>query len=69
MAQGRRRRSTVSNPLESDQVREQSAPRLDEDTIRQHAYDRYRERGYEDGRDLDDWLEAERAMLGSEGRK
>ena len=68
MAQDRRGRSSVSNPLESNQARDQSAPRLDEDTIRQRAFERYRERGYEDGRDLDDWLEAEREVRGSEGK-
>ncbi len=30
------------------------------------AYERYRERGCCGGRDLDDWLEAEQAILGQE---
>ena len=30
------------------------------------AYELYQERGGRDGRDLDDWLEAERAILGQE---
>lgn len=30
------------------------------------AYERYQERGCIDGHDLDDWLEAERIIVGSE---
>lgn len=33
------------------------------------AYKLYRERGCCDGRDLDDWLEAEQAILGHEGKR
>lgn len=32
------------------------------------AYELYRERGAIDGHDLDDWLEAEQAILGQEGK-
>lgn len=32
------------------------------------AYELYRERGCSDGRDLDDWLEAEQAILGQEAK-
>jgi|SRR5688572_5812418 len=31
-----------------------------EERIRQRAYERYQQRGADDGRDFDDWLEAER---------
>lgn len=33
------------------------------------AYELYRERGGRDGHDLDDWLEAEQAILGHEVRR
>ncbi len=32
-----------------------------------HADELYRERGCRDGHDLDDWLEAEQAILGARG--
>lgn len=34
--------------------------------IAMRAYELYRERGSHDGHDLDDWLEAEQAIVGSE---
>ncbi len=39
-----------------------SAPAL-EDKIRIRAYELFEERGYEHGRDLDDWLQAEAEFL------
>jgi hypothetical protein len=59
--QERRKRSDVSHSIQRDTARD-DAPRLDEDRIRQRAYERYRERGSEDGHDVDDWLEAEREL-------
>jgi hypothetical protein len=38
--------------------------RLDADRIAQRAYERYEARGYEDGHDMEDWLEAERELQG-----
>ena len=35
--------------------------------IAQRAYELHAERGYREGRALDDWLEAEREILGLEG--
>ena len=35
-----------------------------EEEIRMRAYRRYLERGGSDGRDFDDWLEAERELKG-----
>lgn len=32
------------------------------------AYELYRERGCHDGHDLDDWLEAERSIVGPDGK-
>jgi len=34
--------------------------------IMQRAYELHAERGYQEGRALDDWLEAEREILGTE---
>jgi hypothetical protein len=59
--QERRKRANVSQSIQRDTARD-DAPRLDEDRIRQRAYERYRERGSEDGHDVDDWLEAEREL-------
>jgi hypothetical protein len=36
----------------------------DRERIAQRAYERFEERGRQDGRDLDDWLEAERELSG-----
>lgn len=38
-----------------------AVPPIDVEVARE-AYDLYRERGYADGRDFDDWLEAERRV-------
>jgi len=43
---------------------EQDSLELTEDIIRAHAYQLYEERGCEDGHDLDDWLQAEAAIVG-----
>ena len=37
-----------------------------QERIAMRAYELYRERGAIDGHDLDDWLEAEQAILGQE---
>jgi hypothetical protein len=42
----------------------ETTPQSDE-RIARRAYQRYEERGREDGRDLDDWLEAEREIRGA----
>ncbi len=36
--------------------------------IAARAYELYRQRGGNDGHDLDDWLEAEQAIIGSEAK-
>jgi hypothetical protein len=43
---------------------ENDAPRQDSDLVALRAYQRYEERGRENGHDLDDWLEAERELRG-----
>jgi hypothetical protein len=35
---------------------------IDRDLVSQRAYERYVERGREDGQDVDDWLTAEREL-------
>lgn len=64
MAQERRRRSDANGSTRLDRADDRPA-RPNEETIRQRAYERFRERGGEHGRDCDDWLEAEREL--SEG--
>ena len=60
MAQEQRRQRTHANPS-SDRANDRPASR-DEIEIRQRAYERFCERGGEHGRDLEDWLEAEREL-------
>jgi hypothetical protein len=40
-----------------------------EEEVRARAYRLYEERGREDGRALDDWLQAEEAVLANAGNK
>jgi hypothetical protein len=58
---------TQEEPLAQSAGRESAQAVLDDGDVRQRiavrAYELYRERGGSDGRDLDDWLEAERAIL------
>jgi hypothetical protein len=37
-------------------------PGAGDDAVARRAYQRFEERGYEHGRDMDDWLEAEREL-------
>jgi hypothetical protein len=41
---------------------------LEGDAISRRAYQRFEERGYEHGRDLEDWFEAERELREQRGR-
>ena len=59
MAQGRRQRTNADTSSERADDRPTSR---DEEGIRQRAYERFCERGFEHGRDLEDWLEAEREL-------
>ena len=43
--------------------------RNDAELVAQRAYQRYEERGREDGHDMEDWLEAERELRRSSARK
>ena len=40
-------------------------PQGDRDRIAQRAYERFEQRGGEHGRDVEDWLEAERELRGA----
>jgi hypothetical protein len=42
------------------------APKSDEPTVQQRAYELYEQRGRTDGHDLDDWLQAEREIKGTQ---
>jgi hypothetical protein len=50
--QERRQRSHVSESIQGDTARD-AAQRIDEDRIRQLAYERYLERGSKDGHDVE----------------
>ncbi len=68
----RRRQRDESQPahdIVSASLPQDDSPRLDGDLIAQRAYQRYEERGREDGHDLEDWLSAEQELGGpaSEG--
>jgi hypothetical protein len=39
---------------------------IDRDLVARQAYKRYRLRGGEDGRDLEDWFEAERELIAAQ---
>src|SRR5678816_3565677 len=41
-------------------------PNVRHEDIERRAYKLYEQRGHEDGRDWDDWLQAERELLGTE---
>jgi len=62
MAQGRRQRTNADRSSERADDRPTSR---DDEWIRQRAYERFCERGGEHGRDLEDWLEAERELAGT----
>ncbi|NJN70409.1 MAG: DUF2934 domain-containing protein [Nitrospira sp.] len=58
----------TDEPLAQSAGKESAQAVLDDDVqqrIAMRAYERYQERGYSDGHDLDDWLEAERDLLPS----
>ena len=53
------KRNTVTEP---DTQRPEGDFELSRDEIARRAYDLYQSRGAEDGRDVDDWLRAEREL-------
>ena len=63
-----RKRKTATSPIGSDSVND--SPRVSESDIALKAFAYYCERGYQDGSDVEDWLRAERELLGTaEGRR
>ena len=67
-------RNRKSEQVQGSQPPELEAPqtgnsRNDADLVAQRAYQRYEERGREDGHDMEDWLEAEREIGRSSARK
>ena len=52
-------------PQRSEQPRTTPDPTMLEEQFRLRAYQLYEARGREDGRDLDDWLQAEAEFLGT----
>jgi hypothetical protein len=64
MAHSRRRSNEQMNSREPEPmtVPGSDSDSSDPDTVARRAYRRYEERGYEHGRDMDDWLEAEREL-------
>jgi hypothetical protein len=58
--------TTRKNSRATPPKRPPSSPRLksvyDDSDIARRAYDLFRSRGYEHGRDVEDWLQAEREL-------
>jgi hypothetical protein len=57
-----KRRST-SDPIPNERESEVQSPELEEQ-IRRRAYELYEQRGRTEGRDLDDWLQAQAELTG-----
>ncbi|HXG31077.1 MAG TPA: DUF2934 domain-containing protein [Thermodesulfobacteriota bacterium] len=55
----------TKNPKEKPKV----DPKTLHEMIEKKAYEIYEKRGREHGRDLDDWLEAERIVMGKRKKK
>lgn len=61
------RRSGGDNRLPNgDGPRMAASSAIDADLVAQRAYERYRQRGGEHGRDLQDWFEAERELIAAQ---
>ena len=58
--QSRKRGHELSEPSPTGQSG------MGDDVVARRAYQRFEERGYEHGRDMDDWLEAERELRSGE---
>ena len=61
---GRRDESQPANDNAPRSLPQDDSPRRDTDLVAQRAYERYEERGREDGHDLEDWLSAEQELGG-----
>ena len=52
-------------PVAKPQMRKETTPSVDiDERIRQRAFELFELRGRQDGRDFDDWLQAEAELLG-----
>jgi hypothetical protein len=69
MAQERSRRPEANKVTRLDHAEDHASVPPDEEAIQERAYARFRERGGEHGRDLEDWLEAERELSGGVRRR
>jgi outer membrane protein TolC len=64
-------KETVSNPARptvSAGTEQASKGARAQDRIAQRAYELYEQRGRQDGRALEDWLSAERQLVGASGK-
>ena len=62
-------RSKANDADRRDRVDDRVSASPDEEAIRHRAHERFHERGGEHGRDLEDWLEAERELSGGIRRR
>jgi hypothetical protein len=63
----RRRQETDNSPMSLDEsvvTQSTESSQGDENLVARRAYQRYEERGREDGHDQDDWFAAERELTG-----
>jgi hypothetical protein len=54
--------STTGDEQGARELPQLDEPRFEPDRIARRAYERYEARGREDGRDMEDWFEAEREL-------
>ena len=57
--------TTTGDQQGSPELPRLAEPRFESDHVAQRAYERYEARGREDGRDMEDWFEAERELVQS----
>jgi hypothetical protein len=70
------KKKTIRDDVNRTPAQTTLAPKSDEPTvlipieqqIRQRAYELYEQRGRTDGHDLDDWLQAEREIKGTQAK-
>ena len=61
----RQNEQSKGRPREPLTIPDTQSDTPDPDSVARRAYQRFEERGYEHGRDMDDWLEAERELRDS----
>jgi hypothetical protein len=65
MAKAKPRKSATVLPIESQTSRAARPYKIAESEIARRAFEIYCQRGAQHGRDMDDWLQAERELRGS----